>query len=403
MAYFFDKIKTKTTTGEDQTLQFNPTNRPSFSIGATNYGNIVTNSGPTFTFSQQVSFNNIINSNSSLFVGGNGISFNQGDTTNSLKMNGNNIITGAGRINNLFISSPQNRSATFNTNLTVGTIDGTGSVTIASNNTVFRTLILNRSLTIETGSLNTIAYNTSTTSLGAVPGPTVNGEYNLIQKRISGVNQTPQWVSTEPVVEYSGLTRLEGTTTAGSRVITLTDDRSKQLIKYAKVGQRVRGWAGISSQGSAWSTRFGTGIYTISSVNLTNFQVTISSPSPANVTASWGFDVESLNDDEYLFTFPTNYKKVTMRALEFWESTQSDVYRTKFIEKASLSKVFYKDSPYLFRDWEGSAGGSPLLRFFYTTELLNNFLDFDIVAITQSSIRIKNKRDFAVVEFIAEY
>jgi hypothetical protein len=43
------------------------------------------------------------------------------------------------------------------------------------------------------------------------------------------------------VVEYSGLTRLEGTTTAGSRVITLTDDRSKQLIKYAKVGQRVRG------------------------------------------------------------------------------------------------------------------------------------------------------------------
>jgi hypothetical protein len=192
MAYFFDKIKTKTTTGEDQTLQFNPTNRPSFSIGATNYGNIVTNSGPTFTFSQQVSFNNIINSNSSLFVGGNGISFNQGDTTNSLKMNGNNIITGAGRINNLFISSPQNRSATFNTNLTVGTIDGTGSVTIASNNTVFRTLILNRSLTIETGSLNTIAYNTSTTSLGAVPGPTVNGEYNLIQKRISGVNQTPQ-------------------------------------------------------------------------------------------------------------------------------------------------------------------------------------------------------------------
>jgi hypothetical protein len=199
MAYFFDKIKTKTTTGQDQTLQFNPSNRPSFSIGATNYGSIVTTLGPGFTFSQQVSFDNTINSYNRLFIDGNGISFLQGDVNNSLQMNGNNIITGggnittsSGRINNLFISSLINRTATFNANLTVGTTDTSGSITIASNTNLARTLTLDRSLTIEACSSNTIAYNTSSTSLGEVPGPTTDGQYVLSQNRVSGVNQTPQ-------------------------------------------------------------------------------------------------------------------------------------------------------------------------------------------------------------------
>jgi hypothetical protein len=190
MAYFFDKIKTKTLSGQDQTLQFNLNNRPSFSIGATNYGSIVTTLGPAFTFSQDVSFNNIINSYNSMFVDGNGISFLQGDTTNSLKMNGNNIITGGGnittsfgRINNLFISSPQNRSVTFNANLAVGTGSGSGTVTITSDTSSARVFTLGRSLTIEAGSLNTIAYNKSTTSLGAVPSPTIDGIFTLSQTR----------------------------------------------------------------------------------------------------------------------------------------------------------------------------------------------------------------------------
>jgi hypothetical protein len=206
MAYFFDKIKTKTTAGQDQTLQFNLNNRPSFSIGATNYGSIVTTLGPGFTFSQQVSFDDIINSNNRLFIDGNGISFLQGDVTNNLQMNGNSISTGggnistsngnittnSGRINNLLISSPVNRNVTFNASLSIGTTAGTGTVAIASNNTVAKTLTLDRSLTIEAANANTIVYNASNTSLGAVPGPTVNGEYNLVQKRISGVNQTPE-------------------------------------------------------------------------------------------------------------------------------------------------------------------------------------------------------------------
>jgi hypothetical protein len=199
MAYFFEKIKARDLGGNIQSINFNINGAPSFSNANNNYGNLLT-TGTSGDIAEVKVFRSLkfengfsslgnttlqtVNINNTLSVSGN-IS-----TNSNISTNGNILMLG--RINNLLISSPINKNATFNANLTVGTTDTSGSITIASNTNLARTLTLNRSLTIEAANANTIVYNASNTSLGAVPDPTVNGDFVLSQKRVSGVVDAPQ-------------------------------------------------------------------------------------------------------------------------------------------------------------------------------------------------------------------
>jgi hypothetical protein len=270
MAYFFDKIKTKTLSGQDQTLQFNSNNPPSFSIGSTTYGTIVTTgsvsgNNTALTFNRPILLNQSINNlfisstnsssitiNRSLLVTGSA-AFNINNlSTNSrtLATYANLVLGGANASGQITITSDSSvaRTLTLSGNLAVGTGSGSGTVTIASDTSSARVFTLGRSLTIEAGSLNTIAYNTSTTSLGAVPGPTTDGQYVLSQNRVSGVNQTPQWVLNKNLTIMSDLAwRISGTVESSGTTRRIVVPKSSnpraffiiagmQAIKYSGVG-----------------------------------------------------------------------------------------------------------------------------------------------------------------------
>ena len=371
MAYFFEKIKTKTLSGQDQTLEFNSDNPPSFSIGATNYGTIATTgsfggNNVELTFNRPIKLNQPINNlfissansssitiNRSLLVTGSG-PFNINNlSTNSrtLATYANLVVGGANAPGQIAITSDSSvaRTLTLSGNLTVGTGSGSGTVTIASDTSSARVFTLGRSLTIEAGSLNTIAYNTSTTSLGAVPGPTVNGEYNLVQKRISGANQTPEWVSREPRIEYTGVRGLEATTVQTNSAITMKDDYSKLMFKYLRNGQRVRSFAGPSGVPS-FTRRFtgptGGGWWQIANINYANFTFQVQDFVSGNflnaaASADWGFDVETNGEDEYNYTFG-NFKKITVILKRFLNETGNNWKFRRLQDESSPAHVYYR-------------------------------------------------------------
>jgi hypothetical protein len=206
MAYFFDKIKAVTNVGsQNQTITFNNGSVPTFQAGSSNYGSLVTTG---ITGGNQ---DNLDILRTFRFV--NGFSSIGTATLGNIAL--------SGRINNLSLVSPSNRTLTFYASLSVGlesnsspitivnystntagislygsldvgsTTGGTGKITIRSNNSVQKFLTLDRSLTIEAANANTIVYNASNTSLGSVSSPTLNGEFILSQKRTGGVVQTP--------------------------------------------------------------------------------------------------------------------------------------------------------------------------------------------------------------------
>jgi hypothetical protein len=322
MAYFFDKIKTVTLTGnQNQTITFNNASAPTFQAGSVSFGSLVTTgavgeSTTSISINRPFIFNTNVNFGGTVAFGGTGseISFSPGlnvifnptvEFSNVVNLSGSSPINAAGRnlsvatLNNMqIVSSVANRRLDLFGNLTIGASNRASNISISSNtSSAARELILSRNITFTSASARTLVFNSSTTEISSITAPSQVGEYTLIQKNIIGGGlQNPEWISREPKIEYTGLRGLEAVTTENQSVLFVLEGYSRLLFKYLRNGQKVRTFTGPSSLN--FLTRFisnGTTntVYTIHNIDYSNFtfQLRDSNNNILNARSGTGVDV----------------------------------------------------------------------------------------------------------------